>query len=181
MGQPIEIIIGDHGNKADLGALLARKWFDEQSVDVIADVANSGVGLAVVALASPRNRIVLNNSAASEFTGKACSATSVQWSYNSDASATALATALMKRGLDSLYMISADYAYGRTITTELKTLMQQSGGKVVGEVFHPLDTSEFSSFLLQAQGSGAKAVGVGKLRQHNGGAYQAGGRVPDRE
>jgi len=134
---------------------------DEQNVDVIADVAYSSVGLAVVALATERKRIVLNNSAASDFTGMACSTISVQWSYNSDASAAALATALMGRGVSTIYMISADYAYGHMITTGLERFMEKAGGKVVGQLFHPLNNDDFSSFLLQAQQSEAKAVGIG--------------------
>src|SRR5271155_157782 len=160
LGQPIEIVVGDHTGKADLGVLVARKWFDEQNVDVVADIASSGVGLAVVALGKERNKIILNNSASSDFTGKACSPTAVQWSYNTYASGNALSTALMGLGLDSVFLISVDYAYGHMLVNDVKKLFEKAGGKVVGEIFHPLGTTDFGSYILQAQSSGAKALAV---------------------
>ena len=160
LGQPIEIIVGDHTGKADLGALIARKWFDEENVDVIADIAASGVGLAVVGVAKERNKIVLNNSASSDFTGKACTPTSVQWSYNTYANSNALADGLKRAGLDSVFTIFVDYAYGKSLAAGVKQFVEANGGKVVGEVAHPLNTMDFSSYLLQAQSSGAKAVAL---------------------
>ena len=160
LGAPIEIIVGDHTGKADLGVGIARKWFDDENVDAIADIANSGVGLAVVGLAKERNKIVLNNSASSDFTGKACAPTAVQWSYNSYANANALSAALKRAGFDSIFTIAVDYAYGHALAADLKRFVESSGGKVVGSAQHPLNTADFSSYLLQAQGSGAKAVAL---------------------
>ena len=160
LGAPIEIIVGDHTGKADLGVGIARKWFDDENVDAIADIANSGVGLAVVGLAKERNKVVLNNSASSDFTGKACAPTAVQWSYNSYANANALSAALKRAGFDSIFTIAVDYAYGHALAADLKRFVENSGGKVVGSAQHPLNTADFSSYLLQAQGSGAKAVAL---------------------
>jgi branched-chain amino acid transport system substrate-binding protein len=160
LGQPVEILVGDHMGKPDLGAIVARKWFDTENVDVVADIANSGVGIAVVNLAKERNKIVLNNSASSDFTGKACSPTAVQWSYNTYANGNALSAAMKRAGLNSIFTIGVDYAYGRMLGSDLKRFVEKSGGTVVGEAWHPLNTADFSSFLLQGQGSKAKVIAL---------------------
>jgi branched-chain amino acid transport system substrate-binding protein len=160
LGQPVEIVVGDHTGKVDQGALIARKWFETENVDVVADIANSGVGIAVVNLAKERNKIVLNNSASSDFTGKACSPTAVQWSYNTYANANALSAAMKRAGLDSIFTIGVDYAYGRMLAGDVKRAIERSGSTIVGEVWHPLNTMDFSSFLLQAQASKAKAIAL---------------------
>lgn len=160
LGVPIEIVVGDHAGKPDLGTNVARRWFDVDGVDAIADIANSGVGLAVTALAKERNRIVLNNSVAGSFTGKACTPVTVQWSYNSFASGKALATALLKQNLKTWFIIAVDYAYGQALSADLKRMVEAGGGKIVGEARHPLGTADFSSFLLQAQASGAQVIAL---------------------
>jgi branched-chain amino acid transport system substrate-binding protein len=160
LGQPVEILVGDHMGKPDLGALVARKWFDTENVDVIADIANSGVGIAVVNLGKERDKIILNNSASSDFTGKACSPTAVQWSYNTYANGNALSAAMKRAGLDRIFTIGVDYAYGRMLGSDFKRFFEKSGGTIVGEAWHPLNTADFSSFLLQAQGSKAKAIAL---------------------
>lgn len=160
LGQPVEIVVGDHMGKADLGALVARKWFDTESVDVVVDIANSGVGAAVVNLANERGKLVLNNSASSDFTGKSCSPHAVQWSYNTYANANALSAAMKRAGFDTMFILGVDYAYGRMLGTDFKRFVEKAGSKVAGEAWHPLNTMDFSSFLLQAQGSGAKAIAL---------------------
>jgi branched-chain amino acid transport system substrate-binding protein len=159
-GQPVEIVVGDHMGKVDLGALVARKWFDTENVDVVVDIANSGVGAAVVNLARERNKLVLNNSASSDFTGKYCSPTAVQWSYNTYANANALSAAMKRAGLDTVFILGVDYAYGRILGADFKRFTEKVGGTVIGEAWHPLNTVDFSSFLLQAQASGAKAIAL---------------------
>jgi branched-chain amino acid transport system substrate-binding protein len=146
--------------KVDLGMLVARKWFDTENVDVIVDIANSGVGAAVVNLAKDRNKLVLNNSASSDFTGKNCSPTAVQWSYNTHANANALSAAMKRSGFDTVFILGVDYAYGRALGSDFKRFSEKTGSKIVGEAWHPLNTMDFSSFLLQAQGSNAKVIAL---------------------
>lgn len=160
LGKPVEIVVGDHMSKVDLGSVIVRRWFDTENVDVVADIANSGVGIAVVNLAKERNKIVLNNSASSDFTGKACSPTAVQWSYNTYANGNALSAAMKRAGMDSIFTIGVDYTYGHMLGSDLKRFVEKSGGRVVGEAWHPLNTADFSSFLLQAQASKAKVVAL---------------------
>jgi branched-chain amino acid transport system substrate-binding protein len=149
-GQPVEIVVGDHMGKVDLGALVARKWFDTENMDVVVDIANSGIGAAVVNLARERNKLVLNNSASSDFTGKNCSPTAVQWSYNTYANANALSAAVKRAGFDTVFILGVDYAYGRMLGADFKRFTEKVGGAVIGEAWHPLNTVDFSSFLLQA-------------------------------
>jgi branched-chain amino acid transport system substrate-binding protein len=146
--------------KVDLGALVARKWFDTENVGVVVDIANSGIGAAVVNLARERNKLVLNNSASSDFTGKNCSPTAVQWSYNTYANANSLSAAVKRAGFDTVFVLGVDYAYGRMLGADFKRFTEKVGGAVIGEAWHPLNTVDFSSFLLQAQTSGAKAIAL---------------------
>jgi branched-chain amino acid transport system substrate-binding protein len=157
-GVPIEILVGDHMNKPDIGANIARRWFENDQVDAIADVANSGVGFAVAALAKERNKIFLNNSGSVDFTGKTCSPTNIQWAFNAYAVAKSLAAALLKEKLDKWFIVGADYAFSRSLAASLRQFAEAGGGKVVGEVFHPLNTADFASYLLQAQSSGANVI-----------------------
>jgi branched-chain amino acid transport system substrate-binding protein len=140
LGQPVEVVVGDHMGKVDIGALVARKWFDTENVDVIVDIANSGVGAAVVNLGKERNKLVLNNSASSDFTGKNCSPTAVQWSYNTYSNANALSSAMKRLGLDTVFVLGVDYAYGRSLGADFKRFAERVGGTVVGEAWHPLNT-----------------------------------------
>lgn len=163
-GVPIEIVVGDHLGKADVGALIARRWLDLEQVDAIADVGNSAVGLAVNKLITERKRVLLNTSAALDFTGKACSPFAAQWNYNSFASTNAIVTALLESGQnDTWFIIAPDFAFGQSQAAEVRRLVEAKGGKIVGSVFHPLGGSDFSSYLLQAQSSGAKVIAVGSV------------------
>jgi branched-chain amino acid transport system substrate-binding protein len=158
-GVPVEIVTADHRNKPDIGAAIARKWFDADGVDVIVDIANSAVSLAVSGLVKDRNKLVIHNSAASELTGKACNPHSVQWQYSVYAAASNVVTKQMvDSGMNTFFIIAVDYALGESISKDFKAAVARAGGKVVGEVRHPLNTTDFSSYLLQAQASGAKAV-----------------------
>lgn len=159
-GIPIEIVSADHQSKTDVGVAIARRWFDVENVDAIADITSSSVGLAVVDLARSRNKIVLNASASSDFTGKACSPTSVQWVYNSYTNGYGLASALSKRGDDTWFLQTVDIAFGHSFATDIRKSLDANGGKVIGEVRHPLNNADFSSFLLQAQASKAKVIAL---------------------
>ncbi|HEY4204201.1 MAG TPA: ABC transporter substrate-binding protein [Xanthobacteraceae bacterium] len=159
-GVPIEIVSADHQNKPDIGLGIVRRWFDTEKVDVVADISNSGVGFAITPLAKERHKIILNASASSDFTGKACTDTSFQWIYSSYTNGYGLARALTQQKLDSWFLITVDYAFGHAFAADMRKAVQASGGKVLGEVRHPLNTADFGSVLLQAQSSGAKVVAL---------------------
>ena len=158
LGKPIELVVADHQNKADIGAGIARAWFDRDGVDVIADFSNSGVGFAVQALANERNKITLVTAASADFTGKSCSTLTSQWVYNSYSNGYALARLLAKRGFDSWYLLTVDYAFGTAFANDIRKAVKDAGGTVVGEVKFPLNTADLSSYLLQAQSSKAKII-----------------------
>lgn len=160
-GAKIEIVSADHQNKPDVGASIARRWFDTEKVDVIADISNSGVAFAIIDLAKARNKIVLNMAASSDFTGKACTPISFQWVYNSHTNSVGLANSLIKQGLDTWYLIAVDFAFGHALASDLQKAVAARGGKILGEVYHPLNASDFASPLLQAQASKAKVVVLG--------------------
>ena len=161
LGKPIEVLSADHQNKADIGSAVARKWIDEGKVDVITNVANSAVALAVQTVAREKNRILINTAAASsDFTGKACSPVGFGWTYDTYALASGTGRALVKQGGDTWFFLTADYAFGHSLERDTTKFVEQAGGKVLGSVKVPLSNSDFSSFLLQAQGSGAKVVGL---------------------
>ncbi|WP_338077469.1 ABC transporter substrate-binding protein [Bradyrhizobium quebecense] len=159
-GAPVEIVSADHQNKPDIGLGIVRRWFDTEKVDAVADISNSGVGFAVTALAKERNKIVLNASASSDFTGKACTRTSFQWIYTSYTNGYGLARALTAQKLDSWFLITVDYSFGHAFAADMRRAVENGGGKVIGEVRHPLNTADFSSVLLQAQASGAKVIAL---------------------
>jgi branched-chain amino acid transport system substrate-binding protein len=159
-GVPIEIVSADHQNKPDIGLGIARHWFDTEKVDAVADISNSGVGFAVTALAKERNKIILNASASSDFTGKACTRTSFQWVYSSYTNGYGLARAITAQGLDSWFLVTVDYSFGHAFSADIRRAVEAGGGKVKGEVRHPLNTADFGSLLLQAQASGAKVVAL---------------------
>jgi branched-chain amino acid transport system substrate-binding protein len=159
LGKPIAIISADHQQKADIGASIARRWFDTEMVDMAIDFDNSAVALAVEQLAKDQNRIAIATAVATtEFTGRACSPTGIAWTYDSYALTTGIAKSLVKRGLDSWFFITVDYAFGHSLETDASNAVLSSGGKVAGRVRHPLGTADFSSYLLQAQASRAKVV-----------------------
>ncbi|MCK1710412.1 MULTISPECIES: ABC transporter substrate-binding protein [unclassified Bradyrhizobium] len=158
-GKPIMMIDADHQNKADVGATIARRWFENENVDVVVDFANSAVAFAVLELAKQKNKAILIASAgSSDLTGKACSPNSVQWVYNTYALANGTARALLKEGAKSWYFVTVDYAFGQALRNDAARTVEKLGGKVVGDVRHPLNSMDFSSYILQAQSSNADVV-----------------------
>jgi branched-chain amino acid transport system substrate-binding protein len=160
-GWTIDVVSGDHQNKPDIGAGIARKWLDEDKVDVIVDVPNSGVGLAVAVVAKEKNGVYLNSGAASsDLTGKACTPNTIHWAYDTYALANGTGKAVVKAGGDSWFFLTADYAFGHALQRDTTAVIEASGGKVLGSVNVPLNSPDFSSFLLQAQSSKAKIIGL---------------------
>jgi branched-chain amino acid transport system substrate-binding protein len=161
LGKPVDVVVADHQNKADIGAAIARQWFDVDKVDMVIDFDNSSVALAVEQIAKERNRIAIATAVGTtDFTGKACSPTAVSWTYDSYALTTSLARAVMQKGLDSWFFITVDYAFGHSLEADTTRAVLAAGGKVLGSVRHPLNTADFSSYLLQAKASGAKVVAL---------------------
>ena len=160
-GWKIDVISGDHQNKPDVGANLARQWFDVDKVDVIADTPNSGVALAVAQVVKEKNKVfVVTGAASSDLTGKSCTPNNVHWAYDTTMLANGTGTALTKAGGSTWFFLTADYAFGQALERDTSAAVVKAGGKVVGSVRHPLNTADFSSYLLQAQSSGAKVIGL---------------------
>ncbi|WP_342730618.1 ABC transporter substrate-binding protein [Bradyrhizobium sp. B117] len=160
-GWKIEVVSGDHQNKPDIGVNIARQWIDTQKVDMITDTPNSGVALAVSNVAKEKNVVLLNNGGASaDLTGKACNANTISYTYDTYMLANGTGKALTKAGGDTWFFLTADYAFGAALERDTSAVVTANGGKVLGGVKHPLNTSDFSSFLLQAQNSKAKIVGL---------------------
>ena len=160
-GIKVEIVYADHQNKPDVGSAIARRWLDLDGVDAIVDVPNSAVGLAVNSLLrDTRMAFLASSTATADLTGKACSPNTVQWVNDTWATGNTTAAAMMKRGGDSWYFLTVNYALGQGIEAEATGYIQRNGGKVLGAVRQPLGTSDFSSPLLQAQGSKAKVIGL---------------------
>src|SRR6476620_11286998 len=160
-GWKIDVISGDHQNKPDVGVNLARQWIDNDKVDAVADTPNSGVALAVNNLAKEKNIVLLNSGAATaDLTGKACTPNTISFTYETYMLAIATGTPLTKAGGDTWFFLTADYAFGHALERDTSAVVTANGGKVLGAVRHPLNTSDFSSFLLQAQSSKAKVVGL---------------------
>ncbi len=160
-GLKVEIIFADHQNKADVGSQIARQWYDADKVDMILDVPNSGVALAVNQITRDKGKaFVVSSAASSDLTGKACSPNTVHWTYDTWALANGTGTAVVKTGGDSWFFITADYAFGHALERDIEAVVLKNGGKVLGKVRHPLNTQDFSSFLLQAQASKAKVIGL---------------------
>lgn len=161
LNAPIEIVAADHQNKADVGAAIARRWYDTEQVDAIADIPGSAIALAIQEISRTKNRtLLLSGAASSDLTGKACSPLTSQWSDDSYAMSVGVASAIQKAGGDSWYFITADYAFGHALERDASEVIKGNGGKVLGSVKHPFNTSDFSSFLLQAQSSKAKVVAL---------------------
>ena len=159
LGRPIEIVFADHQNKADVGVAIARRWFENESVDMAIGFDNSSVALAVEQLAAEHNRIAIAGAVGSTaFTGKNCTRNEASWIYDSYALTTSLAKSTVAEGRDTWFFITVDYAFGHSLEADATAAVQAAGGKVLGSVRHPLNTSDFSSYLLQAQASGAKVV-----------------------
>jgi branched-chain amino acid transport system substrate-binding protein len=161
-GKPIEIIHADHQNKTDIGAAIARRWMDVDGVDVIIDVPNSAIVLAVQQLAKEKNRVLLVSTAGTaDLTGKACSPVGVHWTWDTYAFAASSAKSIVQRGGDSWFFLTADFAFGHAMQRDAtRIIIEAAGGKVVGGVSHPLNNADFASFLLQAQSSRAKVVAL---------------------
>jgi branched-chain amino acid transport system substrate-binding protein len=161
LGRKIEVIAADHLNKADLAANIARDMIDNQGVEMIYDVAASATALAALEVAKTRNKIVIFNGPGSiRLTNEACTPLSVHYVFDTYAQANVTGLAAVKSGLDSWYFLTADYAFGQDLEKDTTNVVQKTGGKVLGSVRHPLNTSDFSSFLLQAQASKAKVIGL---------------------
>lgn len=158
---PIEIITADHQNKPDVAANIARQWYDTEQVDAIMELTSSSVGLAVQALSKDKKKITINTGAAtSELTGKQCTPYGFHWAYDTHALAVGTGGSLVEQGGDTWYFLTADYAFGYSLEEQTSKFVESKGGKVLGSVRHPLSTTDYSSFLLQAQSSGAKVVGL---------------------
>jgi len=161
LGTPVEIVVADHQNKADIGAAIARRWFDTEKVDMAIGFDNSSVALAVEQLAAEHNRIAIAGAVGSTaFTGKACTPTEASWLYDSYALTTSLARSVVAEGRDTWFFLTVDYAFGHSLEADATSAVLAAGGKVLGSVRHPLNTADFSSYLLQAQASGAKVVAL---------------------
>jgi branched-chain amino acid transport system substrate-binding protein len=157
----VEIVSGDHQNKADVGSQIVNKWIDTESVDLVIDVPNSGVALATSEIARVKNKVfIVSGAAASDLTGAKCNANTVHWTYDTWMLANGTGKAMVKTGGDSWFFLTADYAFGHALERDTAAVVEANGGKVLGKVRHPLNTNDFSSFLLQAQTSKAKVIGL---------------------
>ena len=157
----VEVIGADHQNKPDVGSNIARQWFDTDKVDMIADVPTSSVGLAVAKIASDKGKLHVNSgSATADLSGKACNANTIHWAYDTWMLANGTGKAIVRSGGNTWFFLTADYAFGHALERDTEAVVQKNGGKVLGKVRHPLNTQDFSSFLLQAQASKAKIVGL---------------------
>jgi branched-chain amino acid transport system substrate-binding protein len=160
-GMKVEVLAADHQNKPDVGSTLARQWYDVDGVDVIVDVPTSSVALAVSQVTRDKGKALLNTGAASsDLTGKACSPNTIHWLYDTWMLANGTGNAVVKTGGDTWFFLTSDYAFGHALERDTAEVVKKSGGKVLGAVRHPLNTQDFSSFLLQAQASKAKVIGL---------------------
>ena len=161
LGKPIVVLSADNQNKPDVGAALVRNWIDNDHVDVIVDGGNSSVGMAVQEVTRAKNKLFLiSGSGTNALTNKACSPVGFQWSWDTYGLSAGTATALVKKGLDTWFFITADYTFGHILEAQAADVVKKNGGKVLGSVRHPFNSSDFSSYLLQAQASGAKVIAL---------------------
>ncbi len=160
-GMKVEVVGADHQNKPDVGSSIVKKWLDEDKVDVIVDVPTSSVALAVNEIVREKNKVFLvSGAAASDLTGPKCSPNTVHWTYDTWALANGTGKAIVKTGGDTWFFLTADYAFGHALERDTAAVVEKNGGKVVGKVRHPFPGTDFSSFLLQAQTSKAKIIGL---------------------
>jgi len=160
-GLKVEVVSADHQNKPDVGSSIVRKWFDSDQVDAVVDVPTSSVALAVSQITRDKNKIMLNSGAAtSALTGTACSPNTVHWTYDTWMLANGTGSAIVKTGGKTWYFLTSDYAFGHALEKDTEAVVLQNGGKVLGKVRHPLNSQDFSSFLLQAQASKAQIIGL---------------------
>jgi len=161
LGKPIEVVSADHQNKADIASNTARKWFDEGGVDAVVDLVNSGTALAVMPLATEKRRVtMLSGPGTTAITGEKCTPYNFHWTYNNWALANGTGREVVASGGKSWFFITADYVFGKSLESETSKVVEAAGGKVLGNVRHPQSSSDFSSYLLQAQASGAQVVGM---------------------
>jgi branched-chain amino acid transport system substrate-binding protein len=160
-GMKVEILSADHQNKPDVGSNIARQWYDVDKVDLILDVPTSSVVLAVNQIAREKNKaLIVSTGATSDLTGKACSPNAIHWTYDTWALANGTGSAIVKTGGDTWFFLTADYAFGHALERDTEAVVLKNGGKVLGKVRHPFPSADFSSFLLQAQASKAKIIGL---------------------
>ena len=165
-GKTVEVVSADHQNKADISSATARQWYDAEGVDAIFDLVTSATALAVREVARERGKIdMVSGAATTALTGKACSPTGFHWAYDTAALANGTGGATVKNGGDTWFFITADYAFGHALEADTSAVIEKDGGKVLGAVRHPFPNSDFSSFLLQAQASGAKVIGLANAGQ----------------
>jgi len=177
-GMKVEIVFADHQNKPDVGAKIAREWYDTEKVDVIVDVPTSSVALAISRIARERAKAFLvSGAASSDLTGKACSPNTIHWTYDNWALANSTGKALVKSGGDTWFFVTADYTFGHNLEREVEAVVLANGGKVLGKIRHPLSTSDFSSFLLEAQASQAKIIGLANAGADTTNAIEQGTRL----
>jgi branched-chain amino acid transport system substrate-binding protein len=175
-GKPIKIISANHQIKPDIGAQIARQWYDTDQVDLIVDVPVSAVGLAVQEVARQRKKLFITHSTGtSDFTGKFCSPYGIQWVFDTYALATGTARAVTERGGKSWFFLTADYAFGHSLEHDAAKIVEALGGKVLGAVRHPFASPDLSSFMLQAQGSGAQIIGIASGPPDNTNAIKLSG------
>src|SRR4030088_301020 len=161
LGKPIELIVADHQNKPDIATGIARRWIDVDKVDIIANLINSSIALGISQLAKEKDRIaIVNGAGASRLTGDACTPNSIHYAYDTYSLAKGTGTAMMKAGGTSWYFLTADYAFGHASEADTSAVIKSLGGEVLGSTRYPVETSDQSSFLLQAQASRAKVVGL---------------------
>lgn len=166
LGRPVEVRAADHQNKADVGSAVARRWFDQDGVGAVFEMVSSAVALAVQDIAREKGRIsVATGAATSALTGKACSPLGMHWVYDTYALANTTARELVRQGGDTWFFITADYAFGHALEADALALIRRDGGQVLGSVRHPFPTADFSSYLLQAQASGAKVIAFANAGQ----------------
>jgi branched-chain amino acid transport system substrate-binding protein len=157
----VELVSGDHQNKPDVGSQITNQWYDVDKVDMVIDVPNSGVALAVSQITATKNKVfVVSGAASSDLTGPKCNANTVHWTYDTWMLANGTGKAMVKTGGDTWFFLTADYAFGYALERDTAAVVEKNGGKVLGKVRHPLNTNDFSSFLLQAQASKAKVIGL---------------------
>lgn len=161
LGKPIEVIVADHQNRNEVAIAKAREWYDVGKVDMIANLINSSIALAVTNVAQEKNRIaIVNGSGSSRLTGDSCTPNSIHYAYDTYALGQGTGKALIKEGLNSWYFLTADYAFGHALEADTAGVVKANGGSVVGAIRYPIDTADHSSFLLQAQASKAKVVAI---------------------
>jgi branched-chain amino acid transport system substrate-binding protein len=157
----VEVISADHQNKADVGSQIANQWYDVDRVDMIVDVPNSGVALAINSITAQKNKVFVGSGpASSDLTGPKCTANTVHWTYDTWMLANGTGKAVVKNGGDTWFFLTADYAFGHALERDTSAVVVANGGKVLGTVRHPINSNDFSSFLLQAQTSKAKVIGL---------------------